>query len=496
MWEDFLRNINFNDLNVDKQIADREHYTKYEQIRNLLRNEIASYLVNNLELLKNFNYKLNSHPNQPQWDPEGKFLRLYFYKGYKTQGNLQINVELNPSNISFFIYDSHNNYFKSFENEELISLIESTTDIKMTTYDGDQRFKEKLWIGLYYDKNKPPNDTQFLKIIEALVILYHKIIEGITMKQKVNLINYNQQLILYGPPGTGKTHEAKKIASQIVTGYQHKSDSKFDESHFNAINSSNQENIKGYWQIIQFHPSYNYEDFVRGVQVETVNESISYKTVDRIFAQMCKNAQKGQDYNKYVLIIDEINRANLAAVLGELIYALEYRDEPVQTPYTVEEDHSSSITVPSNLYIIGTMNTADRSIGHIDYAVRRRFAFVPILPDQSLLSEKGKILFTSVEKLFKGDHSCLSLDFHADDVQPGHTYFMVKDNENQNEDEILAIKFAYQVYPLLREYYKDGVLVQNENDIKITINGKEEIQINLPEEPDDIVEKVKRAISY
>lgn len=118
------------------------------------------------------------------------------------------------------------------------------------------------------------------------------------------------------------------------------------------------------------------------------------------------------------------------------------------------------------------------------------------MPDQSLLSEKGKILFTSVEKLFKGDHSCLSLDFHADDVQPGHTYFMVKDNENQNEDEILAIKFAYQVYPLLREYYKDGVLVQNENDIKITINGKEEIQINLPEEPDDIVEKVKRAISY
>ena len=112
---------------------------------------------------------------------------------------------------------------------------------------------------------------------------------------------------------------------------------------------------------------------------------------------------KKQDLKNYVLIIDEINRANLSSVLGELIYALEYRDEAVDSMYEV--DGSNKITLPPNLYIIGTMNTADRSVGHIDYAIRRRFAFVDVLP-RDLSSEGCEFnsdLFKKVSQLFIKD---------------------------------------------------------------------------------------------
>src|SRR5690606_14650101 len=91
-----------------------------------------------------------------------------------------------------------------------------------------------------------------------------------------------------------------------------------------------------------------------------------------------KKTTDAVELKNYVLIIDEINRANLSSVLGELIYALEYRGEEVQSMYAV--DGSNKLILPPNLYIIGTMNTADRSVGHIDYAIKRRFAFVDVLP--------------------------------------------------------------------------------------------------------------------
>ena len=118
------------------------------------------------------------------------------------------------------------------------------------------------------------------------------------------------------------------------------------------------------------------------------------------------------------------------------------------------------------------MNTADRSIGHIDYAIRRRFAFVQVLPDKDVieryydknprLKEAAKALFDAVEKLFKD--GCLSPDYHKEDVQPGHSYFLARDIDE------LAFKFAYQVWPLLKEYCKDGVLLCE--NCKIELNGQ------------------------
>ena len=225
---------------------------------------------------------------------------------------------------------------------------------------------------------------------------------------------------------------------------------------------------------MQFHPAYNYEDFVRGIQVSGQDEKIRYENVQRIFSGMCKAAEKDPD-KKYVLIIDEINRAHIAAVLGELIYGLEYRNARITTPYAIQGD--DTLSVPNNLYIIGTMNTADRSIGHIDYAVRRRFAFVSCPPDPVVLENyyKGKPetvrrlakqLFEAVHDVFKNENLN---EFDAEDVCPGHTYFMAEDERK------LWNKFIYQVYPLLREYYKDGILRQNvtlklANDNIISLN--------------------------
>ena len=173
-----------------------------------------------------------------------------------------------------------------------------------------------------------------------------------------------------------------------------------------------------------------------------------------------------------------------------MIYALEYRNEKVTTPYEVEstvngdEETTTNLTIPPNLYIIGTMNTADRSIGHIDYAVRRRFAFIPCPADPGVfesyyqegnIKEKAKELFNATADLFSNDY--LSPDFHKDDVQVGHTYFLVdKSKEKDAMASELAQKFMYQVYPLLKEYYKDGIFKELKS-IEIDIDGGLKVNI-------------------
>lgn len=167
----------------------------------------------------------------------------------------------------------------------------------------------------------------------------------------------------------------------------------------------------------------------------------------------------------FVLIIDEINRANLSAVLGELIYALEYRGEAVTSMYTLDKSELDfdKIVLPSNLYIIGTMNTADRSVGHIDYAIRRRFAFVEVAPKE--LQDDEEIYFNTeaynkIAALFNNDN--VSKEFEKDEVQMGHSYFIVKKKDAENEakrDDLFNLKMQYEVKPILLEYERDGILI-------------------------------------
>ncbi|MFN7652167.1 MAG: AAA family ATPase, partial [Cyclobacteriaceae bacterium] len=168
----------------------------------------------------------------------------------------------------------------------------------------------------------------------------------------------------------------------------------------------------------------------------------------------------------FVLIIDEINRANLPAVLGELIYALEYRGEKVESMYPIDDDNT--VIIPPNLYIIGTMNTSDRSVGHIDYAIRRRFAFIDVLPKVLEDSNFELELFKQVSALFiqnfdeyvqnntielkPSEH--LSGEFRPEDVWLGHSYFIRSEQE-------FSSRIKYEIVPILKEYVKDGILKQS-----------------------------------
>jgi MoxR-like ATPase len=239
-------------------------------------------------------------------------------------------------------------------------------------------------------------------------------------------------------------------------------------------------------KLIQFHPAYTYEDFVRGITADTNNKGqVEYKVENKTLAEFAQKALDNQAIN-YVLIIDEINRANLPSVLGELIYALEYRYDPdkpkenvVESMYSLKQggvldSDDRSLRLPNNLFIIGTMNTADRSVGHIDYAIKRRFAFVEVLPTETAIDEvisdtnlnkKAKELFTAVSKLFNEEKSAdkpiyLQSDFKAKDVQLGHSYFLAKSISE------LIIKLECEIKPILFEYIKDGVLSQ-EAEIEI-----------------------------
>ena len=163
-----------------------------------------------------------------------------------------------------------------------------------------------------------------------------------------------RQIILYGPPGTGKTFVAERLAKRLAAS-------------------------AGLVQLVQFHPAYAYEDFVQGLRPQADGGEVRYQLVEGRFVQFCRRAAELAPA-ACVLVIDEINRAHLAQVLGELMYLLEYRGRTV-----VLAGGGSPFSVPDNVYLIGTMNTADRSIALVDQALRRRFAFVRLGPDLAIL---------------------------------------------------------------------------------------------------------------
>ena len=170
----------------------------------------------------------------------------------------------------------------------------------------------------------------------------------------VELLKDKGQVILYGPPGTGKTYLAQELVKELAP----------DESRR---------------ALVQFHPSTSYEDFFEGYRPAGTGDDggIRYELTPGPLARMAKRASEAPDEN-HVMIIDEINRGNLPRVLGELLFLLEYRDESVQTLYRPDRPFK----LPENLWFIGTMNTADRSIALVDAALRRRFHFMPFFPDR------------------------------------------------------------------------------------------------------------------
>ncbi len=430
------------------------------------------------------------------------------------------------------------------------------------------------------------NQFEAYQIIFEHKNTYKKV--SMDIQNYLNILNQKQQVILQGPPGTGKTYTAKDIAEQMILLSVTENKKKQKE----RLESTDQ------FKLIQFHPAYSYEDFVRGIVAENKNNQIEYLTKDKIFAAFAKEAYKNwkastepkekvaieiwvqktlddfkshlseelensvdklmitskayinritensiryisdawdvdggvpnsdiikmylanittrqqiidnkeltkstnslatywfkilelfrkyiADKNlkpddeivtiaekKYVLIIDEINRANLPSVLGELIYALEYRGEKVESMYAIDDDNS--LVIPPNLYIIGTMNTSDRSVGHIDYAIRRRFAFIDILPKiiegenfEHELFKKVSALFIKNFDEYVADNTIelkpseyLSEEFRPEDVWLGHSYFIKNGSD-------FDLRKKYEIIPILKEYVNDGILRQSAKEI-------------------------------
>lgn len=246
----------------------------------------------------------------------------------------------------------------------------------------------------------------------------------------VNLLLRKKNLILQGAPGVGKTFAAKRLAYAIM----------------------GEENEKRIMQV-QFHQNYCYEDFVMGYKP---NEKGGFELRNGKFYDFCKKAEEDREH-KYFVIIDEINRGNLSKIFGELLMLIEndYRDEPIQLAYRDEV-----FAVPSNLYIIGMMNTADRSLAMIDYALRRRFSFFEMKPgfnsdgfkayQAELYNERLNNIIEAVKLL---NEVIAKDDSLGEGFCIGHSYFC---NQEEFSDIWLSNVVKYDIIPMLREYWFDN----------------------------------------
>lgn len=304
-------------------------------------------------------------------------------------------------------------------------------------------------------------------------------------EELVELLYSNKNLILTGAPGTGKTYLAKQLAYRLVD------DSNWDEG-------DNQAKYDTQVKFVQFHPSYDYTDFVEGLRPENKDSQLGFKRQDGIFKELCRNAIKAQeqaeedeaDAPAFVMIIDEINRGQVSKIFGELFFALDpdYRgtDGLVQTQYQnmvpSKDKFKQGFYVPDNVYVIGTMNDIDHSLEPLDFAFRRRFAWREILAADRLAMLKETEPFCDVpefiEKKVKPYFKRLNDKIGEDSgfgtaYQVGPAYFLklknfVADydlNEISDEDFEESMNKLWKIHlkPLLQEYLK----VNSDTDLTI-----------------------------
>ena len=242
----------------------------------------------------------------------------------------------------------------------------------------------------------------------------------------IRTINRKQQAIIQGPPGTGKTFLAQKLAQYLIGGGD------------------------GFSDIIQFHPAYTYEDFIEGLRPITQNGQLTYSIVPGRFLEFCEKAEARED--TCVLIIDEINRANLSQVFGELMYLLDDRDR------TVKLASGTPFKIPTNVRIIGTMNTADRSIALVDNALRRRFAFIPVYPNYEVLRqyhhrEKTGFPVDKLTSILKDVNRAINNKHY----ELGISFFLTKTLAEDIQDI-----WQMEIEPYLEEYFFDNPAKMNE----------------------------------
>lgn len=280
------------------------------------------------------------------------------------------------------------------------------------------------------------------------------------------ILEQNKAVILYGPPGTGKTRmarlEAKRIVEINMDTFTHV---KLNASIYRKAINQKEERKKFYNKFItfvQFHPGYSYNDFMENIDVT------KKEYANQTFMKLADRARNDTEH-KYVLIIDEINRANVAEVLGELLFGLEYRNAELTAGLS-----NKSFSVPDNLYIIGTMNTADRSLHPLDLAVRRRFAFVEVPAESNGIKSDEKVFMSGVfDKVKKDIENSVARGVEANDIMPGVSYFLVNKKGESFDEEHFRYKLEYELLPLMKEYIKDGMFTKR----RVIQNGKSLIDL-------------------
>ena len=272
---------------------------------------------------------------------------------------------------------------------------------------------------------------------------------GANVSELLDILKYKKNIILQGAPGVGKTHTAKRLAYAMMGC---KDDKRVMQ--------------------VQFHQNYTYDDFVMGLRP---TEQGGFKFTSGPFYDICKRAEKDLDKLPYFVVIDEINRGNLSKIFGEMFSLIEktHRDEAIMLKYNGE-----LFSVPSNLYIIGTMNTADRGLIQLDYALRRRFAFITVEPAfksdgfRQLMITSDNIKFNKfARKIMELNKAICEDELLGPGFQIGHSYFCL-DRKVTTED--LQRILDFEILPLLREYWYDdseGKVETWKERLQSVING-------------------------
>jgi 5-methylcytosine-specific restriction enzyme B len=274
------------------------------------------------------------------------------------------------------------------------------------------------------------------------------------LQHTIDLLSEKGQVIFYGPPGTGKTYVARELARHLVQQ-------------------------GGASQIVQFHPSYSYEDFFEGYRPSEGGDSgVAYALKSGPLKRWAE-AARDDPAQPYVLIVDEINRGNIPKIFGELLFLLEYRDEAVELQYG-----KGQFSLPANLLLIGTMNTADRSIALVDAALRRRFFFIPFMPTEEPVAG---VLRSWLKGHERDELPALLLDelnrrIAKDEVAIGPSYLMSGDGSRESLESI----WRHAILPLLDEhYYGTKVNVHTEFELEACLDAVKGAE---PQGVDDEVE--------
>ncbi|MFW6238461.1 MAG: AAA family ATPase [Halanaerobiales bacterium] len=250
-------------------------------------------------------------------------------------------------------------------------------------------------------------------------------IEKKTFARLKSNLKRKRNVILYGPPGTGKTYLALRYLKWC----------KFQDKEI-ALED----------EFVTFHPSFSYEDFIEGYRPVSKEGILDFHLEDGVFKKLCRRAQRNGD-KSYYLIIDEINRGDVAKIFGEMITLLE-KDKRGQT-ITLSQS-GEEFYVPDNVYIIATMNTSDKSVKMLDAALRRRFGFIECMPEYALIDEPIEEMGLSPADILRQINRELR-DIEDREKQIGHSYFMLDGRQVETVEE-LREAYLYEIIPLVAEY--------------------------------------------